>query len=259
MFIVDTHCHLYFDAFDADREKVLERMAAAGVVGAVVVGIDSGTSRQASELAAGRPGLYYSAGLHPTSEFPQPFDAAGYLAPWLESANPPAAIGECGIDLHWDVNPLDRQVEVFAAQLRLARECGLPVIVHTRDANRETEETLRSVPGVRGVLHCFNGSPLLLEFALENDWYVGFAGNLTFPKAQELREAALRIPLERLLVETDAPFLAPQPVRGKRCEPTHVVHTAKSLTQLRGVPEAEMFRQLVDNSNRLFGVEWSGF
>jgi TatD DNase family protein len=139
------------------------------------------------------------------------------------------AIGECGIDLHWDTNPLERQRAVFIAQLEYAATRKLPVIVHTREADAETRACLEAVPAARGVLHCFNGSELLLEFALRAGWYVSYAGNLTYPKAQELRETAQLVPLDRLLVETDAPFLAPQPVRGRRCEPSHVVHTAQVL------------------------------
>ncbi len=255
--LVDTHCHLYFDRFDADCESVVSAMALAGVCGAVVVGIDDSSNYEAAALAREYPGLEYSAGLHPTSEFPREFSAAGYLDKWFDGAPPePVAIGECGIDLHWDKNPLNRQRAVFIAQLEYAADRGLPVIVHTREADRETRDCLRSVPAARGVLHCFNGSPLLLEFALDAGWYVSFAGNLTFPKARELRDAAQRVPLDRLLVETDAPFLAPQPVRGQRCEPAHVVHTASALAEIRGLDFDEMARLLFSNSCECFGVNW---
>lgn len=254
--LVDTHCHLYFDRFDEDRATVIAAMALAGVCGAVVVGIDDESNRKAAGLAQKYPQLRYSAGLHPTSEFPSSFSAADYLQVWFEGDEAPVAIGECGIDLHWDTNSLDRQREVFIAQLEFAAGRDLPVIVHTRDADRETCDCLRAVPAARGVLHCFNGSELLLKFALDAGWYVSFAGNLTFPRAQELRDAAQRVPLERLLVETDAPFLAPQPVRGKRCEPAHVVHTAAQLAEVRGLDFDEMTQQLLRNSSEFFGVNW---
>jgi TatD DNase family protein len=255
--LVDTHCHLYFDRFDDDRPQVMASMAAAGVCGAVVVGIDAASNSQAAGLAREYPQLRYSAGLHPTSEFPQTFDPADYLGGWFgDDTAVPVAIGECGIDLHWDVNPLERQQQVFIAQLEFAAGHDLPVIVHTREADRETRDCLRQVPRARGVLHCFNGSELLLEFALDAGWYVSFAGNLTFPKAVELRAAALRVPQDRLLVETDAPFLAPQPARGRRCEPAHVAHTAAALAGLRGLDNNEMNDVLLHNSRECFGVNW---
>jgi TatD DNase family protein len=130
------------------------------------------------------------------------------------------------------------------------------VIVHTREADQQTREVLEQVPGVRGLLHCFNGSPLLLDFALTHDWYVSFAGNVTFPKAQALRDAARQVPLDQLLVETDAPFLAPQPVRGRRCEPAHLIHTAHYLAQLRDLPEEEFEQILLANSQACFNTSW---
>lgn len=264
--LIDTHCHLYFDAFAADFADVLERMAEAGVGAAIVIGIDQATNEQARRLAAAHPQLAYAAGLHPTSEFPEhvlrggEFDAADYLAPCWDAGPVPHAIGECGIDLHWDVNPIGRQVEVFTAQLHLARRRDLPVVVHTRAADRETRDALTQVPGARGVLHCFNGSPLLLDFVDEaarrgDDWYVSFAGNLTFPKAVELRQAALKVPLDRLLVETDAPFLAPQARRGQRNEPAYVAHTAHCLAGLRGLGLPEMQRLLLANSRNCFRLD----
>lgn len=257
--MIDTHNHLYFDKFDADREQVIARMAEAGVVGGIVIGIDPETWLKARALAEQYPQLHYSAGLHPTIDFGGREGGAltryivEELASLFAGPVPPIAIGECGIDLHWNVNPLSAQQTALEVQLDLAAMKDLPVIIHTRDANAETLEVLQRSDSQRGVLHCFNGSPELLEFALAREgWYVSFAGNLTYPKATELHDAAKQVPLERLLVETDAPFLAPQPVRGKRCEPAHVVHTAQYLAQLRGVPEAELFPILLANSRRCF-------
>jgi len=264
--LIDTHCHLYFDRFDADRVEVLRRMREARVGGAVVIGIDQPTNAQALGLALRHPELRYSAGLHPTSEFPPQlfnaggFDARAYLNEWLDCELKPVAIGECGIDLHWDANPLKQQQQVFHAQLELARGMDLPCIVHTRDANPETLEVLEQVEDTRGVLHCFNGSPELLEFALSErrreSWYVSFAGNLTFPKARELRDAAARVPLEQLLVETDAPFLAPQPHRGKRSEPADCRHTAQTLKEVKGIPLEQLEAQLYSNACRCFNTQW---
>jgi TatD DNase family protein len=265
--LFDSHCHLYFEDFDADYLEVMGRMAAARVGWALVAGIDAESSAKAEALArrfgdAGQlPRLCYSAGLHPTSAYPAEvaaggaFDAAAYLAPWLDSACPPVAIGECGIDLYWKKQPLDQQQRVFAAQLELARERGLPVIVHSRSAGPETRALLEAAPGVRGVLHCFDGSPELLEFGLSAPgWYVSFAGNVTYPKAEELRAAARQVPLERLLVETDAPFLAPQERRGKRNEPAFAVHTAKFLAELYGVGYQTLAVATAANALALFDL-----
>jgi TatD DNase family protein len=266
--LVDTHCHLYFDSFDADRSAVLKRMRAAGVRGAVIIGIDGQTNEQARQTAALAPELRYAVGLHPTSAFPAeveagaPFSAAAYLAPWLDKADSPVAIGECGIDLHWDTHSLEQQTAVFKAQLELGRDRDMPVVVHTRDADSETREVLEQVRGARGVLHCFNGSPELLSFAHAANargdrWYVSFAGNLTYKKAEDLRAAAVEVPRDRLLVETDAPFLAPQAKRGKRNEPAYVAYTAAALARLRGLSESEMQLQLISNSNECFNTDWS--
>ena len=264
--LIDTHCHLYLEAFDADRPEVLARMAEAQVAGAVVIGLDPETNAQARALAAAHDGLVYSAGLHPVSEFPPELEARGFnaeehLGPWWASGQRPVAIGECGIDLHWDTNTLEGQQLVFDAQLRFARERDLPVIVHSREAASETRAALEQVPGSRGVLHCFDGDAGLLDFVLadfaaEGCWYVGFAGNLTHRRREDLREAARRVPPERLLVETDAPYQTPRPHRGQRNEPAYVVHTAALLAELRGMREEELHALLLSNSRRCFGACW---
>ena len=251
--LIDTHCHLYFDSFAEDRAAVLERMAAARVQAAVVVGIDPHSWQQAADLAAEHPQLWYSVGLHPTSKLPEHFDPEEQLAPWFTGDKPAIAVGECGIDLHWDTNTLAAQQPVFRSQLEFARQRDLPVIIHTRSANAETLELLEAVPGTRGILHCFNGSSELQAWALrQEEWYISFAGNLSFPKATELHEAARGIPVERLLVETDAPFIAPQPRRGKRNEPAYVRHTFEALAKLKGLPEPELEEILLENSRRIY-------
>lgn len=264
--LIDTHCHLYLEAFNADRPAVLARMADAQVVGAVVIGLDPETNAKAQALAAAHDGLVYSAGLHPVSEFPSELEARGFnaeehLSHWWTGEYQPVAVGECGIDLHWDTNTLERQQLVFDAQLRFARERNLPVIVHSREAASETRAALERVPGARGVLHCFDGDAGLLDFALADfavggGWYVSFAGNLTHRRRDDLREAARRVPPERLLVETDAPYQTPRPHRGQRNESAYVVHTAALLAELRGVREEELHALLFSNSRRCFGAHW---
>ena len=255
--LVDTHNHLYFDSFDGDRAAVIARMKDAGVCAGVVIGIDPPSWRQARELAAGNDNLWYSIGLHPTSELPAGFDATEVFSPWFDSEQPPIAVGECGIDLHWDTNTLEAQQPVFRGQLQFARARDLPVIIHTRSANAETLELLEEVQGTRGILHCFNGSPELMDWALRQpQWYISFAGNVSFKKAVELHEAARRIPAERLLVETDAPFIAPQARRGKRNEPAYVRYTFEALAALRDEPIDELEEILLENARRIFGVDF---
>lgn len=275
--LIDTHNHLYFEQFDADRADVLARMSEAGVRGAVVIGIDPPSWEAAYQLACVHPQLHYAVGLHPTSSFPdlasavqQTNEPSGdLLAPlreYLDRSPAPVAVGECGIDLYWKaddprvtwaVNPLDAQCAVFIAQLELARDRDLPVIVHTRAADRNTLDCLLAVPGTRGVLHCFNGSPELLAFALgEPGWFVSFAGNVTYKKATELHGPARDIPLERLLVETDAPFMAPAPYRGQRNEPGYVAHTAQHIAELRGISLEEVAEQTTRNAQALFRTSW---
>jgi TatD DNase family protein len=262
--LIDTHCHLYFDSFDADRREVLERMAAAGVAGAVLPALDAETAQQSRALCCEHPHLRYAAGLHPGYGAPVEFmrdgcfDAEAFLAPWWEQAPMPVAVGEIGLDGRDGANPLPVQIALFTAQLAFARERNVPVIVHLREADNEMLAALEAVPGARGVFHCFGGNPAVLEFAIRHGWFVSFAGNLTFPKAQALRDSAMQVPLDMLLVETDSPFLAPQPVRGKRCEPAYVVHTAGELARLRGIPEPMLHQVLTDNAGRCFGAAWAG-
>lgn len=255
--LVDTHCHLYFDSFDDDRGAVIARMAEAQVCAAVVIGIDPPTWQQARDLAAAHDNLWYSVGLHPTSGLPPDFDAARALGPFFEGDNPAIAVGECGIDLHWDTNTLEAQQPVFRSQLEFARERDLPVIIHTRSANAQTLELLQAVPGTRGILHCFNGSTQLMAWALaQPQWYISFAGNVSFKKAVELHQAARQVPAGRLLVETDAPFIAPQAKRGRRNEPAYVRHTFEALAALREEPAEELEETLLGNARRIYGVDF---
>jgi len=242
---------------------MLERMAAAGVAGAVLPALDAATGEQARALCLEHPHLRYAAGWHPGYAAPPGlmrdgrFDAQAFLAPWWDQAPLPVAVGEIGLDGRENENSMPVQTALFIAQLAFARERELPVIIHLRDADNEMLAALEAVPGGRGVFHCFGGNPEVLNYAIRHGWYISFAGNLTFPKAQALRDSALQVPLELLLVETDSPFLAPQAVRGKRCEPAFVVHTAGELARLRGMPESTLHQVLTENSCRCFGVSWA--
>jgi len=235
--VVDSHCHIDMAQFDADREAVLERARAAGVETMLVVGgVDEEAGHHRAMTVAEKFGLPVSAGVHPHEArlaTPATYDELRGLAREKRIA----AIGEIGLDFHYDHSPRDVQREVFRAQVRLAREVGLPVIIHTREADDETAALLEA-EGARetgGVIHCFTGGAELARRALALGFHVSFSGILTFPRAETIQEVARTAPLDRILVETDAPFLAPPPHRGKRNEPAFVLEVARKVAALRGV------------------------
>ena len=247
--MIDTHAH--FDALEDDPAAVLARALAAGVTRAIAVGSGIESCGHAVELAAREEGVFAALGIHP-------HQAGGEEAERLEElrdllASPDAvAVGETGLDHYRDYAPHDRQRELFDAQLELAAELGKPVVIHTRAADADTAARLRSHEG-NVVMHCFS-EPGLLGAALEHGWYVSFAGNVTYPKAHALREAAAEVEPTRLLAETDSPYLAPQPVRGRRNEPAYVVHTLAALAELRGVDADELAAQVDENADAAFGL-----
>ena len=253
---VDSHAHIDGPEFDADRDAIIERAHAAGVTTILNVGTGdphSGAFERAIEVGRKYPLLYTAIGVHPHDARFYDDAAESLVEKLIESGERVVAWGEIGLDFHYDNSPRDVQVEVFKRQLRAARECDLPVIIHTREAENETIEILRSdYAGAarRGVFHCFSGSRELAEQALALDFMISFSGIVTFRKAEELREVAKNVPLDRLLVETDCPFLAPVPYRGKRNEPAYVVEVARCIAELRGVEIDEIARVTTENFKR---------
>lgn len=252
--LIDTHAHLDFRQFDQDRDAVLAAAAAAGVACIVNPGVDPASTKRAIALARAHPGkVYAAAGIHPMCAGG---DHASALAALAELARDETvvAVGETGLDLFKNYHPLAEQRAFFAAQLRLAVECELPVIIHCRDAFAETLETIRGegLTTLDGVMHCFSGGPQDAEPFLELGLHVGFTNNITYPRAVEIREAAARLPLERIVVETDCPYLPPQKLRGKRCEPAHTASSAAMVAALRGVNLEEIARATTANARRLF-------
>jgi TatD DNase family protein len=242
--------------FDHDRDAVVERARAAGVERMLIVGeldeeLGLGGVTRAVELAE-RLGFPCSAGVHPHQARLYDEKAADLLR-GLAREGRIVAIGEIGLDFHYDHSPRDVQQDVFRRQLDLAGELGLPVIVHTREADRETAAILEhgEADEVGGVIHCFTGSRELAERALVLGFCVSFSGIVAFPRAETIQEVARAVPLERLLVETDAPFLAPPPHRGKRNEPAFVVEVARHVAALRGLPLPELARAVGANFERL--------
>ena len=248
----DSHCHLQDAKFNADRGAVLAR-ARAVLSGCVVVGDDLENSRAAVRMAGG---IYHaSVGFHPYHA-EQVDDAA--IAALRELAAKPGvvAIGETGLDYHNEFAPREAQRKAFPRQLELAAELRLPVIVHCREAETDMlailEEHIAALPDC--ILHCFGGDADFAERCLALGCYISFAGNVTFPKAEPLREAAARVPWERLLAETDAPYLAPQAHRGKRCEPAFVGHTVAMLAQVKGADPAIAERHTTENARRVYRI-----
>jgi TatD DNase family protein len=243
--VIDTHAHL--DALD-DPAEAVARAHAAGVDRIIAIG--SGLSSTRATLAIARPdeAVSVAAGVHPH----QAADGESLVDLAALIDGKVVAIGEIGLDFYRDYAPRDDQRRVFAEQLRLAQDLRKPVIIHTRAADEETAALLDDFEGTV-VMHCFS-SPELLPVALERGYYVSFAGNVTYPKAVELREAAARVPADRILAETDCPYLAPQPVRGKRNEPAYVVHTIASLAETRGEDPDELGRRIDANATAAFGL-----
>jgi len=258
--LVDSHCHLADEAFEKDLPSVVARATAAGVGAALCIlsADEPAEIDRARQVSAAWPALRFAAGVHPhraAAYAGRPADAARVAkeAARLSSA---VAIGEIGLDYHYDFAPRDVQQAVFTAQIEAAVESGTPVVIHTREASADTFSILASAGRglVRGVMHCFSGTADEAAQALALGFHISFSGILTFPKAGALRDVARTIPEDRLLVETDAPFLAPVPYRGRRNEPAWVAATLDALAACRGVPLDVMAAAVVRNFDSLFPV-----
>jgi TatD DNase family protein len=246
--VIDTHAHL---TSLEDADEALRRAAEAGVDRILTVGTSVEDCRRAVSLAERHDGVFAILGIHPHDAGRATADDLVALRGLL--AHPKAvAVGETGLDWFRDYAPRDDQRRLFAAELELAAELEKPVVIHTRAADEDTLAALADHPG-SVVLHCFS-APHMLPTALERGWYVSFAGNATFPKAVDLRLTAIEVPRERILAETDSPYLAPQPVRGKRNEPANVVHTLAALAGARGEEPAELERQIERNAAECFSL-----
>jgi TatD DNase family protein len=253
--LVDTHCHLDWGSFDDDRDAVIERALAVGVTRIIVPAIDLENGETVLRLAEQYDAVYAAVGVHPNS-------TADWQDGWLAQIRAWAAhekvvaIGEIGLDYYWDKSPLAVQQHAFTQQLALAVELGLPVIVHNREASADVLRLLAASPlagrAEPGVLHSFAGDEATAVAALNMGYYLGFTGPITYKKADDLRQIARRVPADRLLVETDAPFLPPTPHRGKRNEPAYVAYVAERLAAERGVDTAVLYAQTSANAYRLF-------
>ncbi len=254
MAIFDTHAHYDSNAFQSDREEVLTALPAAGVRLVVNPGCDVASSRQAAALAERYAHVYAAAGIHPE-------DCAGCTDADLDAirqlcaGEKVVAVGEIGLDYYWPENPpRDFQKEVFRRQLELALELDLPVIVHDREAHGDSLDIVLKYPALRGVFHCFSGSPEMARELLKRGWYLGFNGPITYKNARRAPEVAAITPLDRIVVETDAPYLTPVPFRGKRNDSRYLPYVIEKLAEWKGVSPAEMTAATFENGLRLFGL-----
>ncbi|MDK3161708.1 TatD family hydrolase [Kamptonema cortianum] len=259
MKLIDTHCHLNFDAFDADRADVLQRAKSAGVEKIIIPSVDLVTARQALDLSEQHSEIHAAVGFHPNdtnalheSDFEE--------AEQLTQSSKVVAVGEIGLDYYWDKSPRDRQWSVFERQLSLAAKLALPVIIHNREAAADVLDILARWAGTLdgrlktapGVLHSFSGNLSDAERAVSLGFYLGFTGPVTYRKAEETRRIAAAIPLDRLLIETDAPFLTPMPYRGRRNEPAYVRLVADQIAVVRGLEPEEIAVATSINAETLF-------
>ncbi|MBE0597526.1 MAG: YchF/TatD family DNA exonuclease [Desulfuromonadales bacterium] len=254
--LVDTHAHLDNAQFRDDREAVIARALEQGVTRLLTVGTDLASSRLSIEIASAHPEVYAAVGIHPHDALTASEETLEQLRELITSAPKVVAVGEIGLDFYRDRAPREAQREAFRRQIRLAREVDLPLIVHDRDAHQEVLQILReeNAQEIGGVLHCFSGDLEMARQCLELGFYLSFPGTITYPKNEELRQVVRGVPIDRLLVETDCPYLAPQPFRGRRNEPAYVRHTAEAIAAIKGLTIADVARITTVNSYRLFGV-----
>ena len=252
--LFDTHAHYDDEAFDADRDAVLTALPGQGVGLVLNPGCDVESSRKAVQYAAEYPHVYAAVGIHPEN-------CGGYtardLAALRQLAQQPktAAIGEIGLDYYWAENPpRDLQQQVLRDQLALAGELALPVIIHDREAHADTLSIIREFPGVTGVFHCFSGSPEMAQELLKLGWYLGFDGPVTYKNARRAPEVAAVTPLDRMLIETDSPYMTPVPYRGRRNDSGYVHLVAEKLAEWKGVTPEEIARITTENGKRLFRI-----
>ena len=257
---IDSHAHIDGPEFDGDREEVIQRARAAGVSTILNIGTGdphSGSLERAVDLAETHSDVYTAIGIHPHDARLFDDEAEQLVLKLITQSSRVLAWGEIGLDFHYDNSPREVQIKVFQRQLQLAGNANLPVIIHTREAEAETIDILKSQSasaGRTGIMHCFSGSSWLAQQALDLDFYISLSGIVTFKNADELRATAKQVPLDMLLIETDCPFLAPVPYRGKRNEPAYVVEVARCLADLHGVSVDEIARVTAANFARMFNL-----
>ncbi|MCM3021480.1 TatD family hydrolase [Priestia megaterium] len=253
--LFDTHVHLNAEQYEDDLQEVINRALEKGVQNMVVVGFDEPTIKKAIQIAETYDFIYASVGWHPVDAIDMTDE---YLA-WIEElAQHPkvVALGEMGLDYHWDKSPKEVQKDVFRRQIRLARKVNLPIIIHNRDATEDVVTILKEehVEEVGGIMHCFTGSIEVAKQCMDMNMYISFGGPVTFKNAKKPKEVATELPLDKLLIETDCPYLTPHPFRGKRNEPGYVSYVAEQIAELKGITYEELADITTANAKKLFGI-----
>ncbi|MCM3575884.1 MULTISPECIES: TatD family hydrolase [Mesobacillus] len=254
--LFDTHVHLNAEQFNDDLQEVIDRALDEGVTNMVVVGFDEATIKKAIELAEGYDFIYASVGWHPVDAIDMTQEHLDWLRE-LSSHPKVVALGEMGLDYYWDKSPKDIQKEVFRKQIRLAKEVNLPIIIHNRDATADIVEILKeeNAGEVGGIMHCYSGSVETALECIDMNFYISLGGPVTFKNAKKPKEVAESIPMDRLLVETDCPYLTPHPYRGKRNEPAYVKLVAEQIAELKGLTLEEVAGETAKNAKKLFGIK----
>ena len=249
--LVDTHAHLVAEQFDADRDVVIERAAAEGVRQIICIGTTLDSSRRSVELASRHDGVFASVGIHPNHVAEAAPDDWNTIVDLAKSA---VALGETGLDRYWKDTPFDQQLEWFDSHLRLMHKTGQPIVIHMRDCLDDMLAALRDAhrrgPLV-GVMHSYTGDLAAAQECIAMGLHISFAGMITYKKSTELRDVAAKLPADKILVETDSPYLAPEPLRGKRNEPANLLHTARVIAAARGVLFEDLARQTTQNARKL--------
>lgn len=253
--LFDTHCHVNDGAYAEDRPAVFDRAAAAGVGLMLCPATDMETSAQCITMAREHDGLYAAVGIHPEEAAKTQDGDVEKLRQWIRAEEKVVAVGEVGLDYHWPEPARDIQQAVFIDMVKLAVELDVPIIIHDREAHGDTLDILRQYgKGLRGVFHCYSGSLEMTDELLRMGFYFGFDGPLTYPNSKRAKRVASHLPLERIVVETDCPYLTPQAHRGQRNEPAYVRYVAEEIAALRDIDTAEVARVTTENAKRLFAI-----
>ncbi len=254
MQLFDTHAHLLSERFDEDRHILIERQPSLGVVGVIEIGTTLEDSEAAVKLAMQTDYIYAAVGVHPHDAKDAPSDFIAQLEALIMQPKV-VAIGEIGLDYHYDFSPRDVQQKVFSAQLDLAQRHNLPVAIHMREATQDTLSILREHKGLKGVMHCFSGSAETAQILIDMGLCISFTGSVTFKNAKKTVDAAATVPLNRLMAETDCPYLSPEPIRGQRNDPSNVRYVLQRLSEIKGITFDEMCRINIENVKGLYGIK----
>ena len=253
--LFDTHAHLNDEAFDTDREELMASFAEAGVGLVMNAGCSLESSRDIVQMAEKYPWLYASVGSHPDAADEVNGEVLEEYRKLCKLSNKVKAIGEIGLDYHYEDIPRQIQLKAFRMQMELARELDMPVIVHEREAHDDGMAIVKEFPTVKGVFHCYSGSAEMARQLVDLGWYIGFTGVLTFKNARKAVETAASIPLDRILLETDCPYMAPEPFRGKRNHPGYLYRMAEKLAEIRGISLEEVHAATTANGKRLYRID----